>query len=60
MGELVGEKAFDGDDGVPLNGVALVAPCGEAGENVEFEGDVEPEVLDESCPCLLRRLARLA
>ena len=60
MGELVGEKAFDGDDGVPLSGVARVAPCGVAGGNVEFDGDVEPEVVDESCPCLLRRLAPLA
>ena len=60
MGELVGEKAFNGDDGVPLNGVALVAPCGVAGGNVEFDGDVEPEVVDESCPCLLQRLAPLA
>ena len=60
MGELVGEKAFNRDDEVTLNGVARVAPCGEAGENVEFEGDVEPEVVDESCPCLLQRLAPIA
>ena len=60
MGELVGEKAFNRDDGVPLNGVARVAPCGVAGEKVEFEGEVEPEVVDESCPCLLQRLAPLA
>ena len=60
MGELVGEEAFDGDDGVPLSGVAWVAPGGVVGENVGFEGDVEPEVVDESCPCLLQRLAPLA
>ena len=59
MGEFVGEKAFDGDDGVPLSGVARVGP-GVVGENVGFEGDVEPEVVDESCPCLLQRLAPLA